>query len=71
MLRFLKTFFCRHDYVWHYNLHGDQIISWGYKRSVWRCTKCGLLQGRDELHKAEHDGNLAGVAGPLPDRGWD
>ena len=48
----LKRLFCRHDWRHHSNLYGDQIIEWGYKRSVWRCAKCGLLQGRDQLHDA-------------------
>lgn len=44
---------CSHagSFVFIRNLYGDQIIEWGMKRSVWRCAKCGRLQGRDELHE--------------------
>ena len=53
MRRFLMAFFCRHRYVFRRNLFGDQIIEWGWKRSVWQCSKCGNWQGRDELHHRE------------------
>jgi hypothetical protein len=69
--RLIKQLFCRHHYEWYYNLYGDQIISWGYKRSVWKCTKCELLQGREKLHDPKRSGDLRGVAGPLPEHGWD
>ena len=68
MLRFLRTFFCRHDYSWSRNIYGDEIKEWGWKRSVWRCLKCGQLDARDVLHD---DGDVTGAAWPLPDRGWD
>lgn len=32
------------------NLYGDQIIEWGNKRSLWRCSKCRKLAARDGLH---------------------
>lgn len=29
--------------------HGDQVISHGYKRSVWRCSRCRRLLHRPDL----------------------
>lgn len=31
------------------NIYGDEIISWGYKRSVWSCKKCGKVVGMPTL----------------------
>ena len=56
MFGFLKRLFCRHDYHFARNLYGDQIIEWGWKRSVWQCKKCGALQGRDELASITKEG---------------
>lgn len=50
-MRFLKRLFCRHQYVFKRNIYGDEIIAWGWKRSVWKCEQCGRLQGRNELNK--------------------
>lgn len=50
------------------NIYGDEINMLGGKRSVWRCSKCGNVQYRDEL---QDDGDLRGVPGPLPEHGWD
>jgi hypothetical protein len=49
-MNLLTGIFCRHSYEFVRNLYGDQIIEWGYKRSVWRCNKCGKLRGHDKLH---------------------
>lgn len=38
---------CQHDLVFVRNLYGDQIIEWGYKRSVWRCSKCSKVIAQD------------------------
>ena len=51
MIAFLRSLFCRHGYAWRRNIHGDEIIACGFKRSVWRCTKCGAIQWRGELHQ--------------------
>lgn len=45
----LKRLFCKHSFEFLRNLYGDQIIEWGYQRSVWKCTRCGKLQGRPPL----------------------
>ncbi len=52
--RRIRQVFCRHQYEFACNLYGDQIIDWGWKRSVWVCSKCGHPQGRDELHEIAH-----------------
>ena len=49
---FLKRLFCTHNFEFVRNLYGDQISEEGYKRSVWKCSKCGKLTGRDALHEA-------------------
>lgn len=50
-MNFLQRLFCRHNFEFVRNLYGDQIIGWGYKRSVWKCSHCGKQQGRDKLHE--------------------
>lgn len=35
------------------NIYGDAINEWGGKRSLWKCSRCGKLQARDELFKSE------------------
>jgi hypothetical protein len=57
-MRFLKRFFCRHDYAFVRNMFGDEIINWGWKRSAWKCVHCGKWQGRDYLQK-DNQGNVA------------
>ena len=52
MLKFIKSLFCKHaDAQFVRNIYGDEIISWGYKRSLWRCPKCGSLVAKDALQK--------------------
>jgi hypothetical protein len=67
-MNWLKRFFCAHRYEWMRNIYGDEINISGGKRSLWGCVECGKVQARDGLHD---DGDLRGVAGPLPERGWD
>ena len=40
-MRFLKRLFCKHDYVFVRNIHGDEIIEYEWKRSIWKCQLCG------------------------------
>jgi hypothetical protein len=52
MLKLIKRLFCRHsESTFVRNIYGDEIIEWGYKRSIWRCKKCGALHGKSELKK--------------------
>ena len=49
-MTWVKKFFCRHSYEFVRNVYGDEIMLLGWKRSVWRCTKCSKLEDRDMLH---------------------
>lgn len=40
-MNIIKRLFCTHDYVFVYNLYGDEINHAGSKRNWWRCRKCG------------------------------
>ena len=51
-MNILKLLFCRHTTEFVRNIYGDEIIEYGYKRSLWRCTKCGSIVAKDELHGA-------------------
>jgi len=48
-MNIFRRLFCKHDFTFMRNLYGDQIIEWNYSRSVWRCSKCGRVEGRAEL----------------------
>ena len=67
-MNWIKRLFCAHRYEWIRNIYGDEINLSGGKRSLWGCAECGKVQARDALHE---DGDLRGVAGPLPEHGWD
>ncbi len=62
-MNWLRRLFCAHRYEWMRNIYGDEINLSGGKRSLWGCAECGKVQARDDLHD---DGNLRGIAGPLP-----
>lgn len=49
-MKFLKRVLCRHDIEFVRNIYGDEIIQRGWKRSIWRCKRCGKAVDRDELH---------------------
>lgn len=56
-MNWLRRLFCRHqgrNPAFVHSLYGDQINSWGGKRSVWRCDRCGCLFGRDDLWENPH-----------------
>lgn len=44
---------CNHDLIFVRNIHGDEIILTGYKRSVWKCSKCGKYKFKDHLYYAD------------------
>lgn len=59
MFGFIKRLLCRHrDLAFVRNLYGDQIIHAGYKRSEWRCCKCGAWVLKGALH---HEQQAKGV----------
>ena len=47
----ISRFLCKHDYLWVRNVYGDEIYMTGkFKRSWWKCNKCGKWQSREQLH---------------------
>lgn len=36
-----RSLFCKHEWEFGRNIYGDEIIRAGYRRSWWRCKKCG------------------------------
>lgn len=50
MLKFFQRLFCQHQWAFFRNVYGDEIIMMGYKRSVWKCDKCGKFERHDQLH---------------------
>lgn len=52
VIDFIKSLFCKHEYEFVRNIHGDEINYMGGKRSIWKCKKCGKIQYRDELEKS-------------------
>lgn len=48
--KFVHSFkVCNHEYVFVRNIHGDEIIAKGWKRSIWRCQLCGKQHHDDIL----------------------
>lgn len=62
MIRFVKRLFCPHkklDFV--RNIYGDEIIEYGWKRSIWRCAKCDVQQSLSISEK----GRVRSAPGPF------
>ncbi len=54
MIAFIKRLFCKHYKVTFVrNIYGDEIIHFGWKRSLWKCVKCGACVPGDYLHHSE------------------
>lgn len=47
-MRFIRQLLCSHDWTHVCNIHGDMILEYGYKRSVWKCNKCNARKERPE-----------------------
>jgi hypothetical protein len=43
--------FCKHDYKFVRNIHGDEIIHLRWKRSIWQCNNCNKIKLSDDLNK--------------------
>lgn len=42
MIKFFRQFFCKHEKeVFVRNIYGDEILEYGWKRSIWQCEACG------------------------------
>ena len=50
IINIIKSWFCKHEYEFVRNIHGDEINWCGGYRSIWRCKKCGNIQYREELN---------------------
>jgi len=52
VIDFLRRLFCRHrgGLVFVRNIYGDEIIEHGWKRSLWRCKRCGSAIYMGELN---------------------
>lgn len=48
-MNWIKRLFCKHEHAFVRNIWGDEIIACGYKRSLWKCKRCGKYQLRDKL----------------------
>lgn len=55
-MSWFKRFFHTHHFEWVRNIYGDEINSFGGKRSLWACSACGkvkalphLVAGHDEI----------------------
>jgi hypothetical protein len=51
MVRFIKSLFCNHTYSFVRNIYGDEIIHRNFKRSEWKCDKCGKIKLEDNLYQ--------------------
>jgi len=50
MKRLVKQLFCKHSFKFVRNIYGDEIYMTGrFKRSWWKCEKCGLQQSESFL----------------------
>ena len=47
MRQFIKQIFCKHNFVFHRNIHGDEINLTG-GRSWWYCSKCSKMIVKQE-----------------------
>jgi hypothetical protein len=45
----VKCLFTTHDPIFVRNIYGDEIILRNWKRSEWRCLKCGAYFFHDSL----------------------
>ena len=51
ILHIVMRSFCSHEYLWVRNVYGDEIYMTGkFKRSWWKCNKCGKWQSREQLY---------------------
>ena len=54
VISLIKKILCKHKHVrFIRNIHGDEIIEYGYKRSVYVCINCGKYFYKDQLYEKE------------------
>ena len=56
-MRFLKRLFCKHDLSFVRNIYGDEIRNYDWKRSIWKCNKCGKRVLKDAIHELSISGS--------------
>jgi len=56
-MNWVKMLFCRHrNLKFVRNIYGDEIVhSGGFKRSWWKCERCGAMKYKPELHRSDDD----------------
>ena len=54
-MNWLKRLFCKHyKVIFVRNIYGDEIIEYGYKRSIWKCARCGgFVYGDGVVNRGE------------------
>ncbi|WAX16555.1 hypothetical protein LC76P1_00118 [Lysinibacillus phage LC76P1] len=50
MWNILKRPFCKHEYDFLMNIHGDGIIHHGWMRSIWQCRKCNKIHFHNRVN---------------------
>jgi len=62
--RALLSLFCLHrgEKTFVRNIHGDEVIHRGYKRSIWQCNHCGATCLDDNYHPVEYRENPSQTA---------
>ena len=48
-MKIFKQLFYHHTYEFVRNIYGDEIRYLGWKRSIWKCSKCGKIKYSDKL----------------------
>jgi hypothetical protein len=48
-MNILQGLFCSHTYEFVRNIYGDEIRYLGWKRSVWKCSKCNKIKYSEYL----------------------
>jgi len=43
-MNILKRLFCKHTYKFIRNIYGDEIRYLGWKRSIWKCSRCDKIK---------------------------
>ena len=49
IIKLIKQLFCKHNYEFVRNIYGDEIRYLGWKRSEWKCSKCGKTKYANHL----------------------
>ncbi len=52
--QFKRCWLQPHQYQHVRNIYGDEILEYGWMRSVWRCTRCGHLNYKHNTHDPNH-----------------